>query len=907
MPARSLRRAVAVLAAALILALAVGPSVSAAGPRPSWSVRAACGVATPGNARCFALARVDTSRLTTAAPLSVPDPGSLTPADLLDAYGLTAAASTNGASATIAIIDAYDAPTAEADLATYRSQFGLAACRSITGCFSKVNQTGGTTYPAYNAGWASEIALDLDMASAICPNCKILLVEASSANVSDLGTAVNLAVTMGAKYISNSYGANENSSETTWDATWYTHPGVVVTASTGDSGYSVSFPAASPHVIAVGGTSLTKVAGLWTQSAWSGAGSGCSLYEPKPAWQADLGCAKRTLADVSAVADPFTGVAVYCSTGTGCSGWTQFGGTSASAPIVAAAYAISGVPAASTYPGSYPYLKGGLTDVVGGSNGSCPAAPYLCQAVAGYDGPTGLGTPNGTAPFMPVGAPGKPQGVSAIAGNGTATVSWSAPSSYGCSASSGYTAISSPGGKTCTTVAPTTTCTVSALANGQAYTFTVTATNGAGTGLPSTASAPVTPRTVPGIPTGVTAQAGNGSVGVTWTAPVSDGGAAITAYTVTSTPDGKTCSWTSGPLECTVGSLSNGQSYTFTVIATNVAGDGTASSPSVGVTPSSLPDPPTGVVATPNAPHFGELTVTWDAPANNGSPLTSYTATAYDGAAFHNGAFTSTGHACTVSGAPPVTTCTITGLTLGVPVVVRVTATSGAGTSLASVPSAQATPPTAPKAVVTALPTWALGTPIPVTWAGTPGTNAIATYDVRYRRVAWNSATWTLVSLPATSSSSLPLAVAPGYTYCVSVSAHDVDGFVGSWSAERCTATPLDDRSLARKGGWSTGTGSAYYRGTWIRSTTLGATAVRASVQAKRISIVVSTCPTCGSIKVYLGSTLLRSISLVSSTAVNRKVITVATFTTVRSGAVTVKVSTSGRKVLVDGLAISRT
>jgi hypothetical protein len=164
--------------------------------------------------------------------------------------------------------------------------------------------------------------------------------------------------------------------------------------------------------------------------------------------------------------------------------------------------------------------------------------------------------------------------------------------------------------------------------------------------------------------------------------------------------------------------------------------------------------------------------------------------------------------------------------------------------------------------------------------------------------VAWQAV------VPGTSGN---LALVAGSTYCLSVAAHDVDGYVGPWSAERCTATPLDDRSLSRKGSWASGTGSAYYRGTWIRSTALGATAVRASVQAKRISIVVTTCPTCGSVKVYWGSTLLRTVSLVSSTAANRKVIAVATFASVRSGTVTVKVSTSGRKVLVDGLAISRT
>ncbi|MFN8629955.1 MAG: S8 family serine peptidase [Chloroflexota bacterium] len=316
---RALRRALALLSGALILAVAVAPAANATAPVIGASTRAACDAPTrPDEVRCFAMLRTDVSRSSRpiarmqAVSPSVTLTGPWYPADLQAAYGLTSAALSSGAGRTVAIVDAYDDPTAEEDLATYRSSQGLPPCTTANGCFRKVDQNGGTNYPAADAGWSVEIALDLDMVSAICPNCSILLVEANSANIADLGTAVNRAVAMGAKYVSNSYGTGaEYPSETTWDTLYYKHLGVVLTASTGDAGYGVSYPAASPYVVAVGGTSLTKVNGVWTESAWSGAGSGCSVYEPKPAWQSDTGCAKRMLADVSAEADYLTPVAIY--------------------------------------------------------------------------------------------------------------------------------------------------------------------------------------------------------------------------------------------------------------------------------------------------------------------------------------------------------------------------------------------------------------------------------------------------------------------------------------------------------------------------------------------------------------------------------------------------------------------
>ncbi|MFC9631988.1 peptidase S8 [Streptomyces mirabilis] len=335
-------------------------------------------------------------------------PSGYGPSNLQSAYGLTSAAASNGSGETIAIVDAYNDPNAEADLAKYRSYYGLSACTTANGCFKKVSQTGSTTsLPSSDAGWSEEISLDVDMASAICPNCNILLVEATSATMANLGKAVNEAVKLGAKYVSNSYGGSESSSDTSYDSSYFNHPGVAITVSAGDSGYGAEYPAASKYVTSVGGTALSTSSNSrgWTESVWEtssteGTGSGCSSYDAKPTWQTDTGCSKRTIADVSAVADPATGVSVYDSYGV-TAGWYTFGGTSASSPIIAGVYALGGTPSSGSYPASFPYASAGtsaLNDVTSGSNGSCGSS-YLCTAKSGYDGPTGWGTPEGVAAF----------------------------------------------------------------------------------------------------------------------------------------------------------------------------------------------------------------------------------------------------------------------------------------------------------------------------------------------------------------------------------------------------------------------------------------------------------------------------------------------------------------------------
>lgn len=424
-------RTLACLALALA-AFACFAGQAAAAPAPAAPAAShghfirSCGKAKAGFASCNAILNADAQPNAGGGT-----PSGYGPSDLQSAYNLAAAAAANGAGTTVAIVDAYNDPNlgyAGDNLDVYRSQYGLPAVSHPSNCpvpagtagpwFCKVSQSGTTSYPSNDAGWSQEISLDVDMVSAVCPKCNILLVEASSNGYADLGTAVNEAATLGASAISNSYGGSESSSETTYDQ-YYNHPGIAVTVSSGDSGYGVEYPAASPYVTAVGGTNLTRNSGTargWSETVWgsttsgsNGAGSGCSAYEPQQSWQAigDITsvCAKRAVADVSAVADPATGVAVYddyCPFWSqffgGCGrGWMVFGGTSVASPIIASVYALAGNASSLTY-GSYPYSHtANLNDVTSGANGSC--GNRLCTGAVGWDGPTGLGTPNGTGGF----------------------------------------------------------------------------------------------------------------------------------------------------------------------------------------------------------------------------------------------------------------------------------------------------------------------------------------------------------------------------------------------------------------------------------------------------------------------------------------------------------------------------
>ena len=385
---------VALVAASLPLA----PQAADAA-RPRLHPVAGCATPAPGYASCHAKVMADGSGAVPAS--ATPAASALTPAQLRDAYKLTGLSS--GAK-TVAIVDAYGYPNLERDLATYRSYFGLPACTSASGCLKVVDQNGGTNLPRMDVGWAGEQALDVDAVSAICPDCRIVVVQAKSASFANLGAAVNQAAKMaGVVAISNSYGSTSDASDASYGG-YYNHPGIAVTASTGDDGYrGGSYPASSTYTTAVGGTSLSADGSSrgWSESAWSGAGSGCSTYNARPAFQAAVatGCSKRAMADVSAAADPSKGgMAVYYPTSRTTSTWAQVGGTSESAPIIASVYAL-GSNSLAGYPNALPYAHtANLFDVTSGTNGSCPT-PQWCTAGAGWDGPTGLGTPNGAGAF----------------------------------------------------------------------------------------------------------------------------------------------------------------------------------------------------------------------------------------------------------------------------------------------------------------------------------------------------------------------------------------------------------------------------------------------------------------------------------------------------------------------------
>jgi subtilase family serine protease len=389
--------------------------------------------------RCFALVRTDErwatppqyravtgiADLDLAAAAAAGYYGPLGPPQIQQAYNLPSAK--GGKGQTVALIDAYDDPTAETDLAAYRKQFGLPACTTANGCFQKLNEKGQTSpLPAANAGWAVEISVDLDMASAVCPNCHIVLVEADDNKTADLGKSVAIAAKAGAAQISNSYGGGEcyyNSKGTAVCGTpaayakYYAIKNAIVTASSGDSDWFAGpqSPADFPTVVAVGGTSIYPYANKrgWLETGWTGAGSSCSKYIKAPSWipPSVIKCAggKRPIADVSAVADPFTGVLYYQTYPYKTGGYGVVGGTSVSSPITAAIYALAGNAESQNYGAKlYKAPSGSLTDVIIGKNGilgyknvagqTC-APVNICTVVPGWDGPTGNGTPWGVGAY----------------------------------------------------------------------------------------------------------------------------------------------------------------------------------------------------------------------------------------------------------------------------------------------------------------------------------------------------------------------------------------------------------------------------------------------------------------------------------------------------------------------------
>jgi IPT/TIG domain len=486
--------------AAAVLALLCLPSVAAASvsplPRSDYTIRAVCTAAARERGGCLALqlvprtaaarARKHPLGFTRSAPLTAPSPGAgafgLRPQDLHTAYNLSTSASS---AQTVALVDAYNDPTAEADLKAYDEEFALPACTAGNGCFKQVNQNGeaanlpfpkttaeleaarkGTRFQREEAaeatGWDLEISLDIEVAHATCESCEILLVESSVPSYEDLERAEKSAATLGAGEISNSWGGPEvGETPELESASPFNHKGIVITAAAGDDGYLnwdaesasergyAGFPASSPHVVAIGGTRLS----LSTGSAWAGetvwngdgaTGGGCSVVFTAQPWQqsvsdwSGVGCgAKRAVADVAADADPYTGLAVH-DTSPECEYryeeakvthvlyWCTIGGTSLASPLIASTFALAGGAHGVEYPAKTLYenqvkLPGSLHDVATGSNGECTkpfsetglsgcataeeakscASKAICVAGTGYDGPTGVGTPDGITAFKP--------------------------------------------------------------------------------------------------------------------------------------------------------------------------------------------------------------------------------------------------------------------------------------------------------------------------------------------------------------------------------------------------------------------------------------------------------------------------------------------------------------------------
>ncbi len=531
---RRARIAVALLCVT-ILALVSSAAASASLSTSAYRTQQVCSAPQPGSAGCLGVRLISTSitnadlkanasqqaaevshGVSPAVTNKTPNPAGYTPAQLHTAYSLPTATFPS-AQQTVAIVDAYNDPTAEADLAVYDKEFNLPACTTSNGCFKKVNQEGkASPLPATSGGWATEISLDVQMVHAICQSCHVLLVEASSASDAALGTAVDTAVKDGATEVSNSYGGPEEAGSTAFNAP-YDHPGVVITVSAGDCGYfnehceqkeAANFPASSPDVIAVGGTALEKSNEGWKSTVWSGGGSGCSIAFTAPLWQSEVSnwsataCGTgRSVADVAAVADPYTGVDVYDTTPSGGdpTGWGVWGGTSAASPVIAAEFGLAGGSQGVSFPAATLYAHLGesadLYDVTSGSNGSCTGAT-ACEAASGYDGPTGVGSPVGLGVYATVASPAdeSPPSILGTAEEGQALTlshgTWSnKPSSY-----SDHWLLCNTSGANCAEIsgATSTTYTLPAAVVGATVRVQEIASNASGASAPVMSSATAT-------------------------------------------------------------------------------------------------------------------------------------------------------------------------------------------------------------------------------------------------------------------------------------------------------------------------------------------------------------------------------------------------------------------------------
>jgi hypothetical protein len=356
-------------------------------PRPSTT-----------SASCHALYRNDITPNPSSLPSLIPG---YHPSDLQNMYNLSGVSGSAGQNQTVAIVVAYQ-HSPQSDINTYRAAFGIPSCSQSNGCLQVVNlgppcNWGDTTCQQNQSAWGIEARLDAEMVSALCANCHIMIVGAVDSGLTNLGNAVQYAASHGATVISNSYSVPEASSMASYASYWNT-PGIPDVAGAGDQGYGPGFPASLSTVIAVGGTSVINQGGTWTSKVWAGTGSGCSSFVAKPGYQTDTGCSTRTVNDVAALADPATGVAGFVSY---IGGWTVFGGTSVSAPLVAAMYALAANGSSINNAASLYANAPSFAQVLPEPNGVCSIA-YLCDDVgvgAGYTGPSGVGTPSGLNGF----------------------------------------------------------------------------------------------------------------------------------------------------------------------------------------------------------------------------------------------------------------------------------------------------------------------------------------------------------------------------------------------------------------------------------------------------------------------------------------------------------------------------
>jgi fibronectin type III domain protein len=519
-------RLVVVLGAMALLVL----PAAAQGANGSANYHAVCPSPPSGSAHCHALV-VDDSH---GNPRATGSPTGLPPATIDHVYGFPGGSA--GAGKTIAIVDAYDDPTAASDLNTFSNEFGLPTCTTSNPCFSKVNQTGGTSYPRADSGWGLEISLDIQWAHAIAPGAKILLVEASSNSFANLMAAEDYAKAH-AQYVSNSWGSSEFSGETGYDS-HFAQSGVSFFVSSGDAGLPAEWPSASPNVISVGGTTLhfDGSGNFTSETGWSAGGGGCSAYEAANGSQStgQVSCGgKRATPDVSLDADPNSGVAVYDTSYSGQSGWFQVGGTSASSPMWAAAAADNGsvVNAAYVYGNNITFR-----DITSGNNG----APCL----VGFDLCSGRGSWLYTGGGSTATVPGAPT-LSASGGDAVVHLTWTAPGDGG-SPIEWYEIYrgTSSGSEVLLTTATGTSYDDTAAANGTSYYYTVKAVNAIGTG-PASNEVSATPQgggaTAPAPPTNLVASAAKGKgIQLTWTAS-----AGAVSYKVYRSPTSAAGPWAS--------------------------------------------------------------------------------------------------------------------------------------------------------------------------------------------------------------------------------------------------------------------------------------------------------------------------------------------------------------------------